>query len=513
MADQPGGKVDAAAPEPSPAPPALGVRIKRVAAASAAARGVTEVVALLQTVVLARLLTPLEVGVFTAGTVLTAFLGNFAEGGMRAGLVHRERGLADAAETVFRGTLVTGMLMSLAALALAPVIGFAFGDSTAAMVAAVTSGALVLHALTNVPEAMLQRQFSVLRRLVVGPTITISFAVTSVTLAALGWGVWSLVAGTYVSHAAWVVSVWAISDWRPGRGRASWGQWRRLARYGLPLVVGTVGARTQQLVESVVVGRALGTSALGFYRYGMRISRIPVNATLEIVATALFPAFARIAGDAERLRSSFQRALVSVTVFAAAVSGLIVAVGEPAVVVLLGEPWRAAGAAVVAMAGLGLGKAFTSVSEEAIKGCGRTGLLNWLTATEFVLGVGLLVLIIPFGLFGVGLAISVTALTVGVLAMVLVRPLVGVTVGQLVRAIAPSVAAAVVATAATRVLEHDVLRSDTRGLPAGVGLLVVDALAFASVYLAVLAVFSPDIVRELRLLLLSGIRPKLARRS
>lgn len=479
----------------------LGGRIKRVAAASAFARVVTEVVTLLQTIVLARLLSPAEVGVFAAGTVLTSFLGNVAEGGMRAGLVHREHGLDDAAETVFRGTIVTGALMSLGALAIAPLIGLVFADSTVAAVAAVSAGALLLHALTNVPEAMLQRQFSVARRLVVGPLITISFAVTAVTCAMLGFGVWSLVAGTYASHLAWVVSVWVITDWRPGRGRASWQQWRELVRFGLPLVMGFVGARTQQLVESVVVGRGLSTSALGFYRYGMRISRVPVNAILEVVANALFPAFARISGDPGRLRSSYLQALGSVTVFAAAVSGLIIAVGEPAVVVLLGEPWRGAGAAVVAMAGLGLGKGFTSVSEEAMKGCGRTRLLNWLTLMEVVLGIGLLVLIIPFGLFGVGLAISTTAIAVGVLAMGLVRPLVGVSPVQIARVTTPPLLAAAVATVVTRVLDRQLLLADGHGLLIGVGLLVVAAVAFAVVYLAVLAAVSPSTVRSLRGLL------------
>ena len=350
----------------------------------------------------------------------------------------------------------------------------------------------------NVPEAMLQRQFNVKRRLLVGPLVSIAFAVVSVTMALLNFGVWSLVAGTYASYLIWLVSVWALSDWRPGRGRASFAMWRELSRFGLPLVVGFVGARTQQMVESVVVGRGLSTAALGQYRYGIRISRIPVNAILEIVATALFPAFSRISGDSERLRGSYLQALGSVTFFAAAVSGLAVALGEPAVVVLLGEPWRGAGVAVVAMAGLGLGKAFTSVSEEALKGCGRTPLLNYLTATEVVLGVGLLVLIIPFGLVGVGLAISLTALGVGVLCLGLVRSVVGVHTRDIRRTITPPLVAAAAATAATAWLEHGLLHSDTRAVVLAVSLMLLDALVFLAVYVGVVAVLAPDLARAAR---------------
>ena len=464
------------------APPLRG-KIARVATASAVAQVIGEVVSLLQTIVLARLLGPATIGIFAAGTVLTTFLANFAEGGMRAGLVHRESRLGDAAETVFRGTIVTGLLMSLAALAAAPVIGYVFDSRTAGLVAATSSGALLLYSLMNVPEAMLQRQFNVKRRLVVGPVVSITFAAVSVTMALLGFGVWSLVSGTYASYLAWLIAVWTISDWRPGRGRASFAMWRELARFGFPLVAGFVGARTQQLVESVVVGRGLSTTALGQYRYGVRISRIPVNAILEIVATALFPAFSRISGDSERLRVSYLQALTWVTFFAAAVSGLAIALGEPAVVVLLGEPWRGAGLAVVAMAGLGLGKAFTSVSEEALKGCGRTALLNYLTITEVVLGIGLLVLIIPFGLVGVGLAISLTALAVGVQGLALARSVVGIRVRDLLRSVAPPLIAGAAAAAATAVLEHGLFHSDARPVVVSVCFLLLDGIVFLCVYI------------------------------
>jgi O-antigen/teichoic acid export membrane protein len=486
----------------TPGAPALGGKIKRVAAASAAAMFVGEAVSLVQTIVLARLLTPAEVGLFAAGTVLTMFLSDMSESGLRAGLVHRERDVADAAETVFRGTIVTGLVMSLGAFAAAPLVGLAFDDAAVGAIAAVCSGALFLHALTNVPEAMLQRQFSVKRRLVVGPLVSISFAVTAVTLALLGYGVWSLVAGSYVSYVVWLAGLWAITDWRPGRGRATWQMWRELVRYGFPVTVNFVGARTQQAIEAVAVGRGLSTTDLGFYRYATRISRLPVNAIVDIVANALFPAFSRIAEDGQRLRASYLRALGSVTVFAVVVSGLIIAAGESAVVVLLGEPWRAAGAAVVAMAGLGIGKAFVSVSEEAIKGSGRTRMLNWLTGTEFVVGVASLVLIIPFGLLGVGLAISTTALTAGVVGLYLSRSAVGVTGREMVAVIVPPLAAGAVAVAAVFVLEHQVLHSDAHGLLFGFLLLVVDVLAFLAVYAAALAVVARGTVRTVVLPLL-----------
>src|SRR5262249_53354872 len=160
------------------------------------------------------------------------------------------------------------------------------------------------------------------RRLVVGPVITVSYAVVSVILAALGWGVWSLVAGTYASYIAWVVSLWMITSWRPGRGHASFALWRELARFGFPLVLAMIGYRLRTAVEALVVGRFLSTSALGFFRYGQRIAIIPQTGIIEVGATTLFPAFSRIAGDSKRLAAAYLRALHWSMAGAAAFTGL-----------------------------------------------------------------------------------------------------------------------------------------------------------------------------------------------
>jgi O-antigen/teichoic acid export membrane protein len=285
--------------QPTPAAAAGGgslrSRIGKVAVASAAALVVGEVITLAQTVALARLLTPAEVGLFVAGGVLTTFISNFVEGGLRSGLVHRERDLDNAAATVFWATLGTGALMTLLSVAAAPLIGHVFDSRTAGVVAAAMSGGLLLYALTNVPEALLQREFSVRRRLIVGPAVSATFAAVSVSAAALGLGVWSMVLGSYASSLVWVLTLWWICDWRPRRGRASYRLWRELAAFGFPLVLGMVGDRAQKLTQAVVTGSVLGATDLGLQRYGERIARIPVMGLVEVSSVSLFPAFTRLA--------------------------------------------------------------------------------------------------------------------------------------------------------------------------------------------------------------------------
>ena len=469
--------------------------VSGVANASAFAVLFTQGVSFLQTVGLARLLTPTQIGIFTAGTVLTAFMSSLVEGGLRAGLVQRQGDLTDADETVFWVTLMFGAVASLFSLAVAPVIGVIFDSHAAGLVAAATSGVLLIHALTNVPESVLQREFSVKRRLIVGPAIAISYAVVSVGLAALGWGVWALVAGTYASTITWVVSLWMLTSWRPGRGHASYAMWRDLARFGFPLGLAMIGFRLRTAIEALVVGRFLSTTALGFFRYGQRIARIPQTGIIEVGATALFPAFSRIADDRERLAAAYLRALHWSMVGSAAGTGLMIATGESAVVIMFGERWREAGVALVAMSGLNIGSAISVVAQDAIKARGRTRLINWFTLADLVLGVGfLLILIGPFGLVGASLYISLTSLATAALMLGLAQLVVTVPLGKVLTRLATPMPGLLVATSVTWWLEHALLHSDTRGLILALVLLTVDALVFCLIYLAVLAVFARSTV-------------------
>jgi Polysaccharide biosynthesis protein len=116
-----------------------------------------------------------------------------------------------------------------------------------------------------------------------------------------------MVAGTYAFYITWVVCLWMITSWRPGRGHVSLAMWRELARFGAPLFLAITGWRLRTAVGTLVVGRVLSTSALGFFRYGQRIAQIPQVGIVEVGTTTLFPAFSRIAGDRERLAAAQAR--------------------------------------------------------------------------------------------------------------------------------------------------------------------------------------------------------------
>lgn len=499
--------MSAAATGPTGAP--LGHLLRRGAALSTIGVGSVQVVSLLATLVLARLLTPEEVGVYAAATLLTYFFVSFADGGLREALVQREDDTADVVDTVFWATAAGGLLMSVGALAAAPVVGLLFGSDLVATIAAITAGMLLVEALTNVPNGLMQRRFDLRRKLVADPVRALVFAGVTIALAATGHGVWALVVGNYAAVLAWSATSWALAGWRPGLGRFSVRLWREMARFAAPLLLRSLAAYLRATVESALVGRQLGEGALGQYRYGSRLAALPTVAVVEVGAYLLLPAFSRVSKEPARFRSAFLRALRWMWFLAVPTAALVGLCGAQLVVVVLGEVWRGAGLLLVAMAGVAVGVALQAVAGEAVKASGRSRLLNRVSVAQLLAGVALLVALLPMGLVGVGLAVSLTEVGAGLLLLAVVRPIVGVTWRDLVRTLWPQTAAAALASSCVLAL-----RLITAFLPVPLGLLV-EVLAFSAAYLLVLAVLDRSsmtvLLRRIATRRVSPLRPDIER--
>jgi O-antigen/teichoic acid export membrane protein len=140
-------------------------------------------------VVLARLVTPDELGQFTAGSILVGLGLLFAGSGMSAALIHRDDRLDEAGSTAVVATLLAGILLGLLGWAASPLIGAFFDSDTVAAVAAAMAGVLFLQSARVVPNALLQRRFSFLRRLVVEPAAAVAFGVAAIIATSEGLGV------------------------------------------------------------------------------------------------------------------------------------------------------------------------------------------------------------------------------------------------------------------------------------------------------------------------------------
>jgi PST family polysaccharide transporter len=445
---------------------------------------------------LARLLSPADFGHFAAGSVVVGLSAVLGESGMLAALIQRRRDLEEALNSAFLATLAGGLLLTLVSLGAAPLVTLFFNSNEAGVVAAVMSGWMLLRLIAIVPDALLQRRFSFLRRVVIDPLSSVAFAAGSIPAAALGLGVWALVIGTYAAAVVTLVSPWAFARWRPRPRLASIGMWRELARFGRPVVVAHLILRAVEQIPVLAIGRFRSPGVLGQFTYASRVAAQPLGA------------FARLSAHDVRFRAAVRRALrwLCITSFPAGL--LLVPLGTPAVVLVFGERWREAGYGAAALGVFCAARSLDSIASEAWKASGRPDMLPRMHGISLLLTVLFVGGLAPFGLVGVAIGMSLTAVGVGIYAIRGMSRALGIALGDLLHEVWPPAIAAAAMAGALYPLEHFVVHADRHGTVPGLALLALEALLGVIIYLAALSMLAPHSTTELA----DALRRRLRRR-
>jgi O-antigen/teichoic acid export membrane protein len=457
----------------------------------------TQAITLTSYLVLAHVATPADFGEFAAGSIFIGFAFVFSESGMLAALVQRRDRLDEAANTALVATLSAGVAMALVGLAVSPLIGLFFHSATIGRVAAVMSGYIVLRQSIIVPDALMQRRFSFLRRGIVEPVSALTFAATAITACSHGMGVWGLVLGWYAMGTSEVILAWGLARWKPDLSAVSFATWRELVRFGRHVFAAEFVRRSTAQLSTLFIGRFTGAAALGQFTYALRVASRPLDALVNTTAHVLYPAFARIADDPPRFRGAVTRSLrwTSVVAFPASLS--LFALGEPVVVVVFGERWREAGQAVRAMCLFTAGQSFGSLGTEIFRAAGRPNLSFRMNVVGLVSTAAFMVALLPFGLLGIAAALSLQAVAVAVYSLRTISRVVEVPIREIASDLWPPAAASTVAVACIYPLDRLVIHADQAGLLPALGLLAAEACLGALIYLAVLRATAPSTANTL----------------
>jgi O-antigen/teichoic acid export membrane protein len=478
-------------------PPGLSGVVLRGVSFAGAGYGASQILTFATYLVLAKLISPAAFGIFAAGSTVAGVGTMVGESGMLSALIHRRDGLDEAFNSAFLASIAGGLLLTLAGLATAPLVGLFFNSGTAGDVAAVMAGTMFLRLLALVPDARLQRRFSFFRRVIIDPLSIVAFAAGAVTAGAYGMGVWALVIGTYAAGLVNVVAAWALVDWRPRPSHASFAMWRELVRYGRPVLGAEFIRRVTMEIPVLALGRFAGTGALGQFTYSFRVATQPLRAFVNVGGYVLLPAFSRIATDKERFRMAVLRALRWVSATSFPVGLLLVPLGMPAVVLLFGATWRQAGYGAMALAGYCAALSLDSLASEAWKAYGRPDMLPRMHGLSLVLTTICVGAGVPFGLIGVTIGMSVSAIGVAAYAIWGMAKALEISLSSMRREIWPAAFASAVMAGALYLLEHFVVRADRQGTVVGLLLLAAEAVLGGVVYLVLLRGVAPATTREL----------------
>jgi len=198
---------------------------------------------------------------------------------------------------------------------------------------------LLISGWSSFYEVILQRELEFKRRFTALIVQSAVIAGVSITLAALGAGVWALVAGQVSALLAFGIVCYTLSPVRvPFAFDRS--QARSLFSTGSGFLLQNVAIFARQNTDYIVVGRAFGAAQVGFYSMAYRLGDLTYWAVADPVARVTFPSFSKTLGEGGDIRPSFLSVLRLVALVACPMGILLSGTAEPFTRSLLGERWE-----------------------------------------------------------------------------------------------------------------------------------------------------------------------------
>jgi O-antigen/teichoic acid export membrane protein len=362
------------------------------------------------TVILARLLLPAEFGQVGFALLVISYLDTVGDFGVSSALIYERDRPEEAADVSFVISLVTGLAWFAAAYAGAPLVAEFFDDPAVVSILRVTALVFVINALGNTHDALLRRDLEFKKRLAPDFAMALLKGGCSVGFAMAGWGVWSLVWGQLIGTAASTVALWVVVPWRP-RWRVSWERARGMLSYGGKIVSVNVVSAVVHDADFVIVGRILGSAALGLYSLAYRTPEFFITMIIWVIGKVTFPVYAKLRDDPPALRQAFLLTLRYLSLITLPAGLGLAALGGLFVPAFYGARWEAATATLQALAVAGALRSLGSHAGDVYKATGRPGILTklgllrvavlvpamWWGARYGILGVAVAQLVVTLG--------------------------------------------------------------------------------------------------------------------
>ena len=355
------------------------------------------------TVILAHLLAPSAFGL--AGMVLL-FIGLIqllADVGFSASLVQLPTLSEEDQSTAFWTGLGLAIVLFGSSIALAPAVAaFYHAPRLRWMFVAVATG-FITTALSTTQASLLWRRMEFRALELRAMLSTIVAAAVGVGAAADGLGTWSLILQANALSVASMIAVWFLSPWKP-RFVFSRESLKRIAGFSTNVLFARFLDYGDRNADNLLVGRFLGSTALGIYSIGYSVIIIPFSRLADPIRNLITPALAALQHDLAAMRSLWLRGTRAVASIVFPVMAGVIVVCPDFVTVVLGARWRPATAIIQILAWVGLIQSVSILSGVVYQSCNRSRLLLHVNALAFALDLGSFIVGLHWGVRGVATA-------------------------------------------------------------------------------------------------------------
>jgi len=400
------------------------------------------VLQLASTVIISRLLTPAEVGVFAIAAVFAALASTFRDFGVAEYLIQERDLTAEKIRAAFALNVIVSWLMAFLLLAGAPFAASFYGEAGVAHVMYIQALTFLIVPFGAISMAWFRRELNYTPVIINNVLSSIAGFIVAVTLATMGFGYMSL---AWSSLASIVVAVLTAVWFRPSTF-PRWPALRGIAgvfKFSKFASVIYIASQFRRGAPELIIGRVRGVADVGLFSRANGLVEIFNRLAIKPLMQVCMPYFAQHDRQHGSIASVYTVSVSLLTALGWPFLGCAGVMAYAAIRIIYGEQWMAAVQLAQILCLAGAIEMTFLLAREALLVRGQARRASAMQLQIVGLQVLGLMAVVPFGLPGACWGLVASATASAALSAWHLRT-VGVGVGALVRDCAQSLSLAAV---------------------------------------------------------------------
>lgn len=374
-------------------------------------RFVTRLLSFGKTIIIARILSPEDVGIFGIAILLLTLIEVFTETGVNIFLVQQKENIDEYIDTAWLVSIFRGIIITLFIVISAPFVASFFHSPQAFSVILMVSIVSFVRGFINPAIIKFQKELTFQKQFLNDTSIALVEVIISVTLILITHSVMSLIWGMIGSVLFECLLSFIIVKPRPHLIFHKQ-LFFQILNVGKWITLSTIFNFLYQHGDDIIVGRLLNTVSLGIYDMAYRLSLAPMTDISDATTAVAFPVYVKISGDKERLKRAYLKSLGFVLLFIIPVNLVIGIFPAEVITLILGTKWLAAAPVLQVLALVGVLRTISIYSSTLFLSVQKQKVVSMISIIGFM---GLALTIIPFVMWWGIIGASLSAL-IGTLA-------------------------------------------------------------------------------------------------
>ena len=367
-----------------------------------------QMVSLVVSIVLARLLAPEDYGVIALVTVFTTIMQVFVDSGLGTALIQKKNADDLDFSSVFYFNFAVCLVLYAVMFAAAPFIARFYNNAALTPLVRVISLTIVISGVKGIQQSYVSRNMLFKRFFYATLGGTIFSAFLGIGLAYAGFGVWALVAQQLSNAAIDTLILWLTVPWRPKK-MFSWDRLKGLLSYGWKLLASGLLDRVYSSLRSLIIGKMYSPADLAFYERGNQFPDVIITNINTSIDSVLLPTMASSQDDRATVKSMTRRAIKTSTYIMAPLMMGLAFCAEPIVRLVLTEKWLPCVPFLRIFCITYIFYPIHTANLNAIKALGRSDLFFKLEIAKKIVGLTILLSVMWFGVMAMAYSLLLSS--------------------------------------------------------------------------------------------------------